>query len=100
MAEYNWSGVNAADSGLPDGDRVQTGIVEWAAQVYTPKAPAKKAAPATPGPDGYLRKTPVQEIRIPGDYIKRMARRAVAIMIGVLIAAAAAYFILTHFVRL
>jgi len=52
-----------------------------------------------PADDGYLRKTPVQEIRVPKGYRKRMIKRTVAIVIGLAFAAAVIYVLITSVVR-
>jgi len=83
-------------------DEMEMSIVEWAEKMYIPKASSgQKAAPANiAAPDGYIRKTPVQGIRIPDDYRRRMIKRAIAIILGLAFAAAVIYVLIVYIVRL
>ena len=76
--------------------------MEWAQRVFTPKAgPASvKLPPRVPAPDGYIRKTPVQEIRVPEGYKRRMIMRAIGITLGILLAAAVIYILFTFILNL
>ena len=57
--------------------------------VYT----ATAAAEVVSAPDGYVRKSPVQEIRVDAGYKKRMVKRAVAIIAGILVATLLIYLL-------
>ena len=79
--------------------KIDSGIVKWARLIYVPKAPqAKKTAPVVyPAPDGYMRRTPVQEIRVPEGYRRRMILLAIAIFLAAVFLAAVVY-VLINFV--
>ena len=88
-----------SDEAFDPYHEVETSIVEWAEKTYVPKAsPARvESPPIVPAMDGYIRTTPVQGMRIPDDYRKRMIIRAVMIFFGVVFVAAVA-FVLVKFV--
>ncbi|MDR0446817.1 MAG: hypothetical protein LBH17_07330 [Oscillospiraceae bacterium] len=52
------------------------------------------AAPPVPTPDGYVRQTPVQVIKIAHGYKARIARRAVTLVIVIMAIACLAYALL------
>ena len=83
-------------------DEMEISIVEWAEKMYIPKAGHKQnAAPANvTAADGYIRKTPVQGIRIPEDYRRRIIKRTIAIIFGLAFTAAIIYVLITFIVRL
>ena len=103
MTEHNERGAGIAERrGAYGGSRGDgESIVSWAERVYIPKPPVRGTSEsAVPALDGYRRKTPVQQMRVPEDYNKRMAKRAVAVTLGILFAAAVVYVLLAFVVRL
>ena len=76
-------------------------IVQWARSVYVPRERPKQRRPSMvlPADDGYLRKTPVQEIHEPKGYRGRIIKRAVAIVVGLAFVAAVIYVLLTFIVN-
>lgn len=60
--------------------------------VYVGDGPAFVIKPAA---DGYVRKTPVQQLKVDPKYRSRLIKRVVAIILGVLIAGVVLYVLLT-----
>ena len=75
-----------------------TGIVEWARRIYIPKEYQDEytTSKVVHTIDGYIRKTPVQGIRIPEWYRKRLGKRIIASLIFVLVALALIYVLVAY----
>lgn len=92
--------------------RAQTSIVRRAHELFAPvreagaarrktKAPRKNGVYTRGGevietvaPDGYVRKSPVQEMKVAKGYKARLVRRAILIVLGVAACAAVLYVLL------
>jgi hypothetical protein len=90
------SEANAASGGT------EFNLVKWAEKVYIPDTHSARTSPGyvVQAPDGYLRKTPVQEIRAPKGYKKRIVWRVISIILGLVFVAAVIYVILTYLLKL
>ena len=72
-----------------------SGIVAQAKRVFhiRERVETRAGTPQT-ALDGYVRRTPVQEIRIPEDYRSRMIKRVIAIVLGLTFAAVVLYLLI------
>ena len=97
-SENNPGGVNEARAMSRQPD---SGLVQWAKSVYIPKERPETERPSMvlPADDGYMRKTPVQEIRVPKGYKSRIVKRVVATIIGLAFAAAVIYVLFSFVVN-
>jgi hypothetical protein len=71
-------------------------VTEQARLAYTKTPDERGEVPAgpQPSPDGYVRQTPVQAIKIARGYRQRIARRVAGVIIAVVVVAVLAYLLL------
>ena len=82
MAEQ-WGNRGVGDGSLVEQARRVMGVTEKPAAVIN-----------EPAPDGYIRRTPVQEMRVPEDYKTRMIKRMAATAAAVIFASVVLYVFL------
>ena len=89
MADFSNGGTASA---VESGSRPS--LVEQAIRVVGVTETVAPPSEAAPAPDGYVRITPVQKIRVPEGYTRRVILRVSAVILGAAAVIAALYALL------